>query len=155
MSSTHTNLLFHVVYSTKHRRNLITHDVQERLFEYIGGIVREQKGKLIEIGGMPDHVHILTRLSPTLAVSDALRVTKANSSRWFNEALHPSVPFAWQGGFGAFSASASNVEQVRSYIRNQEQHHKTISFRDEYRQLLIRHEIAFDEQYLFEEKHVT
>ena len=78
---------------------------------------------------MPDHVHILTRLSPTLAISDVLRVTKANSSKWFNESLHPTTPFAWQRGFGAF--------------------------RDEYRQLLIRHEIAFAEQYLFEEKHVT
>ena len=155
MFSTHTNLVFHIVYSTKNRRKLITHDVQERLFEYIGGIIREQKGRLIEIGGMPDHIHILARLSPTLAISDVLRVTKANSSKWFNGTLEPRTPFAWQRGFGAFSVSASNIEQVRAYICNQEQHHKAVSFRDEYRQLLMRHEIAFDEQYLFEEEHVA
>ena len=155
MSSTHTNLLFHIVYSTKYRRNLITPESQERLYEYIGGIIRDQKGKLVEIGGMPDHVHTFARLSPTLAISDVLRITKTNSSKWFNETIQPTMPFAWQRGFGAFSVSASQVEDVRAYIRNQEQHHATMSFRDEYRRLLIRHGIEFDEQYLFEEEHVA
>jgi REP element-mobilizing transposase RayT len=155
MSSTHTNLLFHIVYSTKYRRDLIVVDTQQRLYEYIGGILRDQKGKLIEIGGMPDHVHILVRLSPTLAISDVLRVTKANSSKWLNETFEPTMPFAWQRGFGAFSVSASLVEQVRAYIRNQAQHHKTMSFREEYRELLQRHGVEFDEQYLFEEEHVS
>ena len=155
MSSTHTNLLFHIVYSTKYRRDLIKPDTQERLYEYVGGIIRDQKGKLIEIGGMPDHVHILVRLSPTIAISDVLRVTKANSSKWFNETFHPAMPFAWQRGFGAFSVSSSHVNKVRSYIRNQTQHHKTMSFREEYLELLQRHGIEFDERYLFEEEHVS
>ena len=149
MSSTHTNLLFHIIYSTKYRRNLITRDVQERLYEYVGGIIREQKGKLIEIGGMPDHIHVLARLSPTLAISDVLRVTKANSSRWFNETFQPRRPFSWQRGFGAFSASESSLEQIQSYG-----HHRKMSFRDEYRKFLVRHHIDFDEPYLFEEEHV-
>ena len=155
MSSTHTNLLFHIVYSTKYRKNLIAADTQERLYEYIGGIIRDQRGKLIEIGGMPDHVHVLARLSPTLAISDVLRITKANSSKWFNETIRPMAPFAWQRGFCAFSVSASNVDQVRDYIANQEEHHKTLAFKDEYRELLQRHGIDSDERYLFEEEHVS
>jgi REP element-mobilizing transposase RayT len=155
MSSTHTNLLFHIVYSTKYRRNLIKPDTQQRIYEYLGGIIRDHKGKLIEIGGVSDHVHIAARLSPTLAISDVLRITKTISSRWINETLKPSIPFAWQRGFGAFSVSASNLERVCVYIRQQEEHHRTISFRDEYRRLLIRHGISFDEQYLFEEEQIT
>lgn len=140
------------MYRTKYRRDLIAVDRQQRLYEYIGGILRDQHGKLIEIGGMPDHLHILARLSPTLAISDVLRVTKANSSKWLNETFHPTMPFAWQRGFGAFSVSESNVDQLRAYIRNQAEHHKTMSFRDEYRELLKRHGIEFDEQYLFEQE---
>ena len=155
MSSTHTNLLFHIVYSTKYRGNLITPDTKERVYEYLGGIIRDQKGKLIEIGGVSDHVHILARLSPILAISDVLRIIKTNSSKWINETFEPTMPFAWQRGFGTFSVSASNLGQVSAYIRRQEQHHTTMSFRDEYRELLIRHGIAFDEQYLFEEEQST
>ena len=73
---------------------------------------------------MPDHIHILAKLSPTTAISDVLRIVKTNSSKWFNETFHPVLPFAWQRGFGAFSVSASNVDQVRRYIHNQEEHHK-------------------------------
>ena len=155
MATTYTNLLFHIVYSTKYRRSLITSAEQQRLYEYIGGIIRDQQGIVLEIGGMPDHIHILAKLSPTLAISDVLRVTKANSSKWFNETFTSTTPFAWQRGFGAFSVSASNIGRVREYIGNQAEHHRTLSFKDEFRQLLIRHGIAFDEKYLFEEKHIV
>jgi putative transposase len=155
MSSTHTNLLFHIVYSTKYRRETITPNIQERVHEYIGGIIREEKGTLIEIGGMPDHVHILAKLSPTIAISDVLRIIKTNSSKWINDTFQAVPPFAWQRGFGAFSVSASNVEQVRHYIQTQEEHHMKLSFQDEYRQLLIKHGIEFDERYLFEEEQVA
>jgi REP element-mobilizing transposase RayT len=155
MATTHTNLLFHIVFSTKYRKNTILPAIQERLYEYIGGILREQKGILLQIGGMPDHVHVLAKLSPTLAISDVIRVTKTNSSKWCNEAFPTKRKFAWQRGFGAFSVSFSNVSAVQSYIQNQAEHHKRTSFENEYRQLLIRHEIAFDERYLFEEEHVV
>jgi len=155
MASTHTNLLFHIIYSTKYRRVQIMKDCQERLYQYIGGLVREQKGKLIEIGGMPDHIHMLARLSPTLAISDVLRHTKANSSKWMNETFPQASRFAWQRGFGAFSVSASSIDSVAAYIRNQERHHSTLSFKDEYRAMLCKHGIEFDEQYLFEEEHVS
>ncbi len=155
MSSTHTNLLFHVVYSTKYRHNLITTELQSRLYEYVGGIVREQKGVLLEMGGIQDHVHLLAKLSPTIAISDVLRIIKANSSKWVNETFELSRPFAWQRGFGAFSVSASNTDEVSHYIRNQEQHHRKLTFREEYRLFLSRHGIEFNEKYLFEEEHIT
>ena len=155
MASTFTNLLFHIVFSTKLRRSLIHADTQERLYQYIGGLIREQQGKLIEIGGMPDHIHILARLSPTLAISDVLRNTKTNSSKWFNQTFQREGSFAWQRGFGAFSVSASNIEAVHDYIRNQAEHHKQLTFKDEFRALLQRHGIEFVEQYLFEEEHVS
>jgi len=155
MASTFTNLLFHVVFSTKYRRNRISTDVQERLYEYIGGIIRGQKGHLIEIGGMPNHIHFLAKLSPTLAISDVSRIIKANSSKWMNETFCPTTPFAWQRGFGAFSVSMSNTDQVANYIRNQEEHHKVKTFREEFRELLIRHGIEFEDQYVFEEEHIS
>ncbi len=155
MANTHTNLLFHIVYSTKFRRNTIASDFRNRLYDYIGGIVREHKGALLEIGGMPDHLHMLAKLSPTIAVSDVLRFVKANSSKWVNETLHPALPFAWQRGFGAFSVSESNSPEVRRYIQTQEEHHRKLTFRDEYRLMLKRHGIEFDEQYLFDEEHVV
>ncbi len=155
MSSTHTNLLFHIVYSTKYRRNAITGDIRQRLYEYIGGILRENKGILLEIGGMPDHVHLLTKLSPSLAISDVLRLVKANSSKWVNETFALTTPFGWQRGFGAFSVSTSGVPAVEKYIQAQEDHHRKLTFRDEYRLLLKRHGIEFDERYLFEEEHIS
>ncbi|QDV27103.1 IS200/IS605 family transposase [Aureliella helgolandensis] len=155
MSSTHTNLLFHIVYSTKYRRNIINVDIRKRLYEYIGGILRENKGTLLEIGGMPDHVHLLAKLSPSFAISDVLRLVKTNSSKWVNETFAMNSPFAWQRGFGAFSVSMSSVADVEKYVKLQEEHHRKLTFRDEYRLLLKRHGIEFDERYLFEEENVS
>lgn len=155
MSGTHTNLLFHIVYSTKYRRNLITPDISERLFEYTGGIIREQKGILLAIGGMPDHIHILAKLSPTIAVSDVLRIIKTNSSKWFNDTFKRETKFHWQTGFGAFSVSKSDEPIVANYIRTQREHHRKMTFRDEYLLILQRHEIDFEEKYLFEEEHIV
>jgi len=154
MGTTYTNLLFHIVFSTKYRKNIITPEIQERLYEYIGGILREQKGILLQIGGMPDHVHILAKLSPSLAISDVIRNTKASSSKWCNETFQTNTKFAWQRGFGAFSVSFSNVAQVQKYVENQQKHHKKISFADEFRHLLVRHGIEFDERYIFEVEHI-
>lgn len=153
--STFTNLLFHIAYSTKYRRELIHADIQQRLYEYIGGIIRDQKGVLLEIGGMPDHVHLLAKLSPTVAISDSLRLIKANSSKWINETFKPRIPFTWQRGFGAFSVSQSNVEQVTEYIRKQQEHHRKRSFRDEFLELLAKHGVSFEPQYVFEDEHVV
>ena len=148
-----TQLTYHVVFATKYRRPLITDAIQERLYEYIGGTIRAKKGHLIEIGCVKDHVHILARLSPALAVADVVRDIKANSSKWMNE--QPATPqtFEWQKGYGAFTVSYSQIPVVEEYIRNQLEHHRTRSFQEEYIEFLKRHGIEFRLEHLFEDEH--
>ena len=148
-----TQLTYHIVFATKYRRRTIRDDTRERLYEYIGGTLRAKKGSLIEIGGVADHVHILARLSPSLAVADVVRDVKANSSKWMNEQTETKSPFEWQKGYGAFTVSYSNVQAVRTYIRNQEEHHRTKTFQEEYIEFLKRHNIEFRLEYLFEDEH--
>ena len=155
MASTFTNLLYHIVYSTKFRQGLIVPALRERLYQYIGGIVREKKGILLQIGGTQDHVHILAKLSPTFAISDVLKDVKTNSSKWVNEGDIVQVRFEWQTGYAAFSVSESQVGKVREYIQTQEEHHRKKTFREEFVELLKRHNIEFDERYLFEEEHIA
>lgn len=148
-----TQLTYHIVYATKYRHPSIITDVRERLYEYIGGTIRAKKGRLIEIGGVADHVHILTHLSASLAVADVVRDIKANSSRWMNEQPEIKRPFEWQKGYGAFTASYSRLPAIRGYIQKQEEHHKTVTFQEEYTDFLKRHEIEFRPEYLFEDEH--
>jgi len=151
--SSFTRLSFHIVYATKFRHPSITKDVRDRLYEYIGGTIRAKQGHLIEIGGAADHVHILAQLSASLAVADVVRDIKANSSRWMNDLPEPKRPFVWQIGYSAFTVSYSQIPQVRDYIQNQEEHHKTRTFQDEYIDFLIRNGIEFRPEYLFEGEH--
>ncbi len=148
-----TQLNYHIVFATKYRRPTITKTIQERLYEYIGGTLRAKRSELIEIGGVSDHIHILARLSPLLAVSDVVRDVKVNSSKWMNELEEVRDTFEWQKGYGAFTVSYSQIETVSDYIRNQEEHHKTLTFRDEYIAFLKRHGIEFRMEYLFEDEH--
>ena len=144
-----TRLTYHLVFATKYRKRTIKEDIQERLYEYIGGTLRAQKGHLIEIGGVEDHIHILAGLSPSLAVSNVIRDVKAASSKWMKEEVHVNS-FEWQKGFGAFTVSYDRVEAIRQYIRNQEEHHTTKTFQEEYIDFLERHGIEFQLEYLFE-----
>lgn len=148
-----TQLAYHVVFATKYRRPSITDAIQERLYEYIGGTIRAKKGHLIQIGGMPDHVHILARLSPTLAVADVVRDFKANSSKWINDQPQITQIFEWQKGYGAFTVSYSQIPGVKKYIQNQKEHHRTRTFQEEYIEFLKRHGIEFRMEYLFEDEH--
>ena len=148
-----TQLTYHVVYATKYRHPSVIVDIRERLYEYIGGTIRAKKGSLLEIGGVADHVHILARLSASLAVADVVRDIKANSSRWMNEQPEIKRPFEWQKGYGAFTVSYDRVPTVRGYIQKQEKHHQTVSFQDEYIDFLKRHGIEFRLEYLFEDEH--
>lgn len=148
MAGTYTNLLYHIVFSTKERRQLITPAIEEDLYSYIGGIVRGVGGVQLEIGGVADHVHLLIKLKPMLAVSDVVRDIKANSSKWLNE-RSAIYKFAWQDGFAAFTVSESQVAAVRAYIRGQKEHHARMSFQDEVLALLKRHRVEFDERYLW------
>ena len=146
MASTLTNILVHFVFSTKDRTPTIPEELREELYSYIGGILRNERGRLIAIGGMPDHVHLLVRLHPDLAVSEAIRKIKANSSRWLNQKARRR--FAWQTGYGAFSVSESQVKVVERYIASQEEHHRKRSFQEEYLELLKKHGLDFDERYV-------
>jgi REP element-mobilizing transposase RayT len=148
MGDTFTNLIFHLVFSTKDRTPLIAGDFQERLYEYIGGIVRGQGGTLLEAGGMPDHIHLLTKLKPDCPVATMVRFIKSNSTGWWKKEGQPPQRFSWQAGYGAFSVSESQIPTVRTYIRNQEAHHAKASFQDELIALLRKNRIAFEEKYL-------
>lgn len=152
MPNTYTNLLFHVVYSTKYRKPLISRSWQDDLYGYMGGIIRSEKGVLLTAGGAPDHVHLLAKLPPTIAVSDMLRLIKTNSSKWANGRDDVRL-FEWQAGYAAFSVSESLADWVRQYILTQDEHHRKITFRDEYLALLRKHKIEFEDEYVFEKEH--
>lgn len=147
-----TRLTYHIVFATKYRKPTIKGEIQERLYEYLGGTLRGKKGHLIEIGGVEDHVHLLAGLSPVLAVSDVIRDLKANSSKWIGENRLVDG-FEWQKGYGAFTVSYDRVEAIRKYIRNQKEHHKTRTLQEEYIGFLQRHGIEFQLNYLFEDEH--
>lgn len=148
MAGTYTNLLYHIVFSTKERRQLITPAIEAELYNYIGGIIRGLKGVQLEIGGIADHVHILAKFKPTLSLSDAVRDIKANSSKWLNE-KSKIYKFGWQDGFSAFTVSESQVERVVGYIQNQKRHHKRKTFQEELVELLGKNRVEYEERYLW------
>jgi putative transposase len=145
LPDTYTQLRYHLVFSTKYRTSLISADVRSDLYDYFGGVLRGNGGILLVAGGMPDHVHLLAGWGTTVSVAEMLKLIKGGSSKWLNDRPDkPSGRFAWQVGYGAFSVSASKVPEVRDYILNQEEHHKKISFRDEYMTLLRKHGVDFN-----------
>ncbi len=146
MASTLTNILLHVVFSTKERRGLITVDLREDLYPYIGGIIRGEKGVPIAIGGTKDHIHILAKFPASVSVSDLLRRIKGNSSKRIKD---KGRPFAWQRGYAAFSVSQSLSGKVKTYIQRQEEHHLKNTFQEELLALLRMHEVEYDEKYIW------
>lgn len=150
--STFSNLLFHIIYSTKYRKPTIRTEWKDDLYGYIGGIVRDQKGTLLKIGGVEDHVHLLVQLSPTIAISDVMRKIKSNSSKWINERSGVTRKFEWQSGYAAFSVSESRMPAVAEYIANQAEHHQTKTFEEEFLAILMKHNIEFDMRYIFEQE---
>jgi REP element-mobilizing transposase RayT len=150
MAHTFTNLLTHIIFSTKERVPCISADLKPKLHAYMGGIVRELKGKAYSIDGTNDHVHLLVSLPPSISLSDAMRIIKTNSSGWVHNLDARHRTFAWQIGYGAFSVSKSNVAAVVRYIQNQEEHHRKISFKEEFVEFLEKHGIEYDERYIWE-----
>jgi REP element-mobilizing transposase RayT len=148
MPGAYCNLLYHLVFSTKERRPLISSAMKPRLQDYIGGIVRGEQGDLLEINAVADHAHLLARLHPARAVADMLRLIKGNSSKWANETFRRGPTFAWQEGYAAFTVSQSQVPRILAYIRGQEEHHQKHDFRRELVSLLRRNGVAFEERYL-------
>src|ERR1700730_13420401 len=148
MPDSYTNLLYHIIFSAKDRRPLLTELCQPRLYDYIGGTIRGLGDICLELNGTEDHVHLLTRLRPDKSLSDVLRELKANASGWMHDVFPELKDFSWQRGYGAFTVSQSNVEEVRRYIATQKEHHAKISFRDEFISFLKANEIEYDERYL-------
>jgi putative transposase len=149
MSNTYTQIHIQVVFSVQNRDCVIQHTWKDELYKYITGIVQNNKHKLLAINGMPDHVHILLGLRPSQSLSDLMQDVKGSSSKWINEKSFVKGKFSWQEGYGAFSYSKTDVPKIIQYIRNQEEHHKKISFMEEYGNLLREFEIDYDERYVF------
>ena len=148
MPSTYTSLYYHIVYSTKERIPYIDHEWEKRLHAYLGGIVKEIGGIPDEINGAKDHVHLLVSLKPTHTISDVLCKIKGGSSEWVHDVIKMKE-FNWQEGYSAFTVSPSQLESVRKYIRNQAEHHKKMTFKEEYLALLKKSGIAYNEKYLW------
>lgn len=150
MPGTYTRLLYHFVFSTKRREPLIAPDIEPRLHEYMGGIVRSMNGVAIRIGGMPDHVHMLIRWRTDETLAALMRTVKARSSAWVHETFPALGTFAWQAGYGAFTVSASQADAVEAYIANQAEHHRVRTFQEEFVEFLRTHGIEYDERYIWD-----
>jgi REP element-mobilizing transposase RayT len=148
MPDSYTNLLYHIVFSTKDRRPLITPEYEVRLYDYLGGTIRNVGGISLELNGTEDHVHLLAKLRPDCTLSDVLRNLKANATGWMHDVFPSLKNFSWQRGYGAFTVSQSSVEAVRRYIARQKEHHQKISFRDEFIQFLLENGIEYDERFI-------
>ena len=148
MSQSFTNLLYHLIFSTKARRPLITADCQLRLYDYIGGIIRGTGGISLGINGIEDHIHVLAKLRPDRALSDILRDLKSNATGWMHDVFPSLADFSWQRGYAAFTVSQSNLQQVQTYVARQKEHHQRVSFRDEFILFLKANGIEYDERYV-------
>ena len=141
-------IIFHLVFSTKERRKWITPALGERLWPFMGGIARQNKMKPSEIGGIEDHIHLLLSLPATLPISKAAQLIKGGSSKWIHETFPEHRLFQWQKKYGSLSVSVSPLDTLIGYLRNQEHHHRGMTFQEEFLALLKKHRIEFDERYL-------
>ena len=150
MANTYTSLHYHFTFSTKNRRPWIAAEFEERVWAYLGGILKKNKLKPIKIGGVEDHIHLLLGAPPTIAPAKIAQLVKGGSSAWIHEEFPELAAFAWQDGYGAFTVSKSASPDVSEYIENQREHHRTRTYQEEYRALLDRHGIEYDERYLWD-----
>lgn len=150
MPNTYTQLYIQIVFTVQGRQNLIPKKHREELHKFITGIVSKRNQKLIAIFAMPDHVHIFLGIKPNISISDLVRDIKAGSSKFKNDNKWVLGKFSWQEGFGAFSYSHSHIDNVVKYILNQEEHHKTKTFKEEYLDFLNKFQIEYNEKYLFD-----
>jgi putative transposase len=145
----YTSSLFHCVFSTKERRKLITPELQERLWPYLGGIARENRMKALAVGGIEDHVHILLSIPSTLAIAKAVQLIKGGSSKWVHETFSKYRTSAWQEGYGAFSIGISQIDPTVVYIQSQARHHRRKTFQQEFLDFLKKHGIDYDPRYIW------
>jgi len=150
MSDTYTQLYIQLVFAVKGRRSFIQSAWEEDLYKYITAVVQNDRHKMLAINGMPDHIHIFLGLNPAIAISDLVKDIKRASNNWVNDKTLTNQKFEWQGGYGAFSYSKSQIDSVCKYIHHQKNHHSRHSFKKEYISLLKLFDIAFKDEYLFE-----
>ena len=151
MPHSHTCLKYHIVFNIKHRLPWITADLEAELYAFIGGIIRNKSGQMIEIGGIEDHVHVLAGFHQSRSVAGMVAAIKSNSSR-FGKELSGNPAFGWQAGYAAFTVSASQVPKVELYIQRQKEHHHTMSYEDEVRRLCQRHGIKLEESFFEDQR---
>ena len=149
MPNTYTQIHIQSVFTVQNRECIINPEWKNDLYKYIKGIIQNNNHKVLAINGMPDHLHVLFGMRPTQSLSDLLQDIKGGSSKWINQNHFVPGHFSWQEGYGAFSYSKSQISNVIHYINNQIEHHKNISFLDEYIRMLEDHEIQYDTRYLF------
>jgi REP element-mobilizing transposase RayT len=149
MGHTYSNHLYHIIFSTKDRCGLIADAYREELHRYVCGIAENLDCTVIRFNSVADHVHLLCKIKPALSVSEFVGKIKSNSSRWMKERFELPYGFGWQSGFSSFTVSGSSVEDVKRYIENQQEHHRTVSFAEELKVFLDKHGITYDpEHYL-------
>jgi len=149
MANTFTQVHIHAVFAVQNRLSLISKSWEERLYQYITGIIQNHNHKLLCINGMPDHIHILFGMRPTQSLSDLMQDIKGDSSRWINENKFVAGKFSWQEGYGAFSYSKSQLTSIAEYIDNQVKNHSKTTFIEEYKKILKELDIEYDERYVF------
>ncbi|MEM0518397.1 IS200/IS605 family transposase [Aequorivita flava] len=148
MANTYTQIHIQVIFAVQNRQSLIKPQWKDELYKYITGIVQSYNHKVLQINGMPDHIHILFGMRPTQSISDLMKKLKQDSSKWINNRGFVNGKFSWQEGYGAFSYSRSHVPKVIKYIANQEEHHKSKTFGEEYLEILKESGIDYDERYI-------
>jgi REP element-mobilizing transposase RayT len=149
MPQAYTSCLIHCVFSTKHRRPTIIPEIRERLWAYMGGILRAMNALPHAVGGTSNHAHLLLSLPAALPLSTVMRVVKGRSSRWIHDLFPSARQFAWQEGYGAFSIGASRLQETIAYIQNQEAHHRVRTYQEEFLKLLAQHGIEPDYRYIW------
>lgn len=142
-------IIYHIVFGTKYRIPAINEEYQRKLYQYIWGIIKNKNCSLYKIGGVEDHIHVLSSLHPNLALADFVKDIKRNSTRTIKENWYPTFQ-GWQVGYAAFTQNLSDKKRLANYIANQKEHHRQVSFKQEYMNLLKQHNIEFEEKYLFE-----
>jgi len=151
MANTYHQIYIQTVFAVKYREAVIGNEWKTNLFAIIGSLINDANCKTIIVNGVEDHVHCLIALKPTVSVSELMQAVKARSSKYINDNSLTAKRFEWQDGFGVFSYSQSHIDKVYKYIQNQEAHHKKQTFREEYLEFLNKFNVAYDEQYVFQD----
>jgi REP element-mobilizing transposase RayT len=149
MANTYTQIHIQAIFAVQNRQSLIQQDWQESLYKYITGIVKNNNHKVLQINGMPDHVHLFIGMRPSQSLSALMKAVKGDSSEWINKEGFARGKFSWQAGYGAFSYAKSQVPRVIRYIQNQKEHHRKKTFTEEYLDFLMAFEIEYDERFVF------